>query len=290
MVIAPRFGNFVRDFTEGKAAFLKDGRYGFVNTRGEIVVAPQYDSVSGYYDGLALVSKGRQKSYIRHDGEEAFENTYGVATPFQEGRARVAVEKDGQTKWGYIDPRGELVIACQYDGAPWFYNGLAEVTLGANSFYINRDGQRLFQVPSGLNSGRFSEGLASFWTEEQTAGFLDRTGKVVIGPNDDWTIAGEFSAGLAWVLTRDESYGFINNQGDYVIPPKFRDVSDFHDGIAAAALPDGLWGYINKRGEFVIEPKFGYARELREGLGYVRLGGKWGYVDASGEFVWPPSR
>ncbi len=288
-MIEPKFRQ-IHDFSEGKAAFQRHGRTGFINTRGEAVILPQYEKGGSFEDGLALVTKDKRSTYINHDGEVAFDCPYPIATGFQEGRARVAIE-NGESKWGYIDTAGKLVIPCKYDGAPWFFGGLANVRRGDHDYFIDLEGNEVFQVPDGLNTGRFSEGLVSFWSEEdRTAGFLDRTGKIVIGPNKDWSIAGEFSGGLAWVLTKKNGFGYINKQGEYAIQAKFRDAEDFSDGLAPAALFDGLWGYVDRRGEFVIKPKFGYARKFRDGLGYVRFNGKWGYVDRMGEYVWSPSR
>lgn len=44
-------------YEEGLCSFCVDGRYGFLDITGKVVVQPQYDSVSNFFGGLSLVEK-----------------------------------------------------------------------------------------------------------------------------------------------------------------------------------------------------------------------------------------
>ncbi|MEP1096040.1 MAG: WG repeat-containing protein [Cyclobacteriaceae bacterium] len=58
--------------------------------------------------------------------------TFDIAPdPFNEGLTRVK----RNTKMGYANQRGEIVIPCKYDYARWFKNGVAEVTFDAKEYY-----------------------------------------------------------------------------------------------------------------------------------------------------------
>ena len=45
----------VWDFQEGLAQVVLNGKWGFVNEKGEEVVPPKYDDVWNFYDGFARV-------------------------------------------------------------------------------------------------------------------------------------------------------------------------------------------------------------------------------------------
>jgi hypothetical protein len=103
-------------YSEQMAAVKMNGKWGFINARGQLSVPAQYDAVYPFKDGLA------------------------------------AVQKQGQ--WGYIDRNGRLVIPVIYDTAESFSNNYARVSSGGirgtkgiirygRYFFINRKGQAL---------------------------------------------------------------------------------------------------------------------------------------------------
>lgn len=103
-------------YSEQMAAVKLNGKWGFINARGQISIAAQYDAVLPFKDGLA------------------------------------AVQKKGQ--WGFIDRNGRLAIPLIYDTADSFSNNYARVSSGGikgtkgiirhgRYFFINRKGQAL---------------------------------------------------------------------------------------------------------------------------------------------------
>ena len=81
-----------------------DGKYGFIDPTGNLVIPCKYDGVGSFSEGLA------------------------------------EVKLDG--KWGYADPTGNMVIPCKYDRADSFSEGLALVKLdGVSLFYIDKNGK-----------------------------------------------------------------------------------------------------------------------------------------------------
>lgn len=45
----------VRHFSQGHSAFQQNGKWGFINTAGEVVVEPQYEDCHDYMNGYAAV-------------------------------------------------------------------------------------------------------------------------------------------------------------------------------------------------------------------------------------------
>ena len=155
------FGSFAsaKPFSEGLAAVLKkvgdDYLWGFINTKGDLVINPMYPWTGRFNSGLAPVCVGTSKYncsigfidtkgkfvinpqyeyFDMYDSEDSWGNypQHG----FFEGLARVMVNK----KIGYIDPTGTMVIQPQFSYGGNFVNGLARVTVNGKMGFINKKG------------------------------------------------------------------------------------------------------------------------------------------------------
>ncbi len=76
------------------AAVKKDGKWGFTNRNGEIVIPCNYDDARSFSCGLAAVKKGGQWGYISYKDEFVIPAEYSYAEPFYEKRAFVQ-DNDG---------------------------------------------------------------------------------------------------------------------------------------------------------------------------------------------------
>ena len=95
-----------------------------------------FDGVSDFSEGLASVQKDGKRGYINTKGEQIIECKFDYADDFNEGFA--AVQKDG--KWGYINTKGEQAIECKFDDACYFSEGFAGVSKDGKCGYINTKG------------------------------------------------------------------------------------------------------------------------------------------------------
>ncbi len=274
LVVKPKF-EFARGFSEGLAPvnfgglafkgglspidqkfdYVAGGKWGFINTTGEVVIPAQYDGARGFDDGLATVNIGSKET-----------SKAGMAL----GGA-----------WGVIDKTGKLVIPARFNYWVAFGNGLAAVNEGGK------------QGENGLVYG-------GKW------GFIDANGTMVIKPEFDMAFGfseedlGSVNIGAKVIhrkfafkgeevsihSTRGGKWGFIDKQGKYVIEPKFENLSYFTEGLAAVKDAN-KWGYIDHTWSFVIPPKFRRAQKFSEGLAAVLLekNGKshWAYIDRTGK-------
>lgn len=88
-----------------------------------------------------LIRENGKTGFIDGCGNVVIKPIYDSALEFSEGLARV--EKDG--KYGYIDKSGKVVIDFYLDYAGFFYNGLAAAEIhgdNAEKFYIDKDNNR----------------------------------------------------------------------------------------------------------------------------------------------------
>lgn len=102
---------------------------------------PKYEIKGDINDGLALVKEGLLYGYVNAKGEIVIAAQFEEATDFAEGMAAVKVDN----KWGYIDTTGKFVIAAKYQEARSFgenqYNGMALVKTNNKWGIINKSGQ-----------------------------------------------------------------------------------------------------------------------------------------------------
>ena len=92
----------------------EDGKWGYVNKKGEMVITPKYDSYTPFSDGLALVSKSEKDGnssvlVIDKNAEVKMElklKKFELQSPFKNGLA--VVEDKDKDRIGFINLNGEF--------------------------------------------------------------------------------------------------------------------------------------------------------------------------------------
>jgi hypothetical protein len=281
---------------EGTARLFRifeNGKFGFIDRRGSVVIEPKFDEVEDFSEGFALVSFNGKKGFIDGTGKLVIvPKDFEVINGFTDGLARGNITTTSPYTKGYIDKSGGLVINTRALGACEFSEGLACVEAGKWGF-IDPSGQFVIK-PQFDEVSYFREGLATATFRDHSKasrrkqGYLDKTGKVVIKPQFD--VAQPFSDGLAAVGMMDGDdylFGFIDKAGVMVIKPQFEWTYTFHEGLAAVKV-SGKWGFVDKNGGMVIKPIFDKAEGFSEGLAAVAAGGVWGYIDKTGKYAIEP--
>jgi len=222
--------------SEGKVAISLNGKLGYADRDGNVVVQPQFEHAEPFYEDRAAVCK--------------------------------------QGRWGYINPAGKLVILLQYRGCSWFDSGVAIVKPYDQSepLLIDKDGNLVrefpmpWKVPDGSFSG-FVGGLIHMNVDddpfEDPYGFMDPEGKWVISPAyHEATNSATFENGPAIVIKRH----YIEGQSGYAkdeciltrdgkLGPRLLMGSSwnpFRHGLAASRST-GV--YINEQGKVIWKPR-----------------------------------
>jgi hypothetical protein len=285
---------------------VKDGKWGYMDKTGKIVIPLQFACTWGFSEGLAAVMVSNfptgKIGFIDTTGRIIIQPQYESILPFTEGLAAVGINLEN---WNYIDKSGKFITKLELEKAESFSDGLAMVfDKGKGCCYLDKTGKIALSFDSIGRAESFSEGLApATYIRKKTFqgwGYLDKTGKFAISPNKEFYGAYNFSEGLARVQVDGENgkWGYIDKTGKFIIKPQFDYAWDFSEGLArvnmggklpaskseyeyvskkksetsymARAFTGGKWGYIDKTGKIIIKPQFNTAENFSEGLAAVR--------------------
>jgi hypothetical protein len=274
IIIKTRFED-VGEFFEGRALVQIAGKWGYLDNAGKVVIEPRFDFANPFYDGLALVKKDKGEYFINPDGKVVIDVSGQSAGFFHEGRAMI--KKSG--KIGFIDRTGRIVIQPRFDRGAGFSEGLAGVKQEGKWGFINLPGT-LVIPPQFEDVGIFAEGLAAVELQGKY-GFIDKAGKVVIEPQ--YEFARHFAEGLAAVRSKDR-YGYIDGQGRMVIPPQFLEAYPFSEGLAWVDLGERL-GAIDRSGKVLWTMPSGLPGQFKNGLAHFQ-NQQSGYLDRTGKIIW----
>lgn len=217
----------LQPFSEGLAAVLtpvighSDGRWGFIDTRGNMVIKPGYDQVRPFAKGLA------------------------------------AAQRTG--RWGYIDTQGVWVIEPLFDQASDFGDtGTALVTRAGELLRINRSGQTHSVLPATQRavlhdpvdnaSQRWSVSIephAQLWDVQQGRIVPLPVGLSNVAPPQDGLIPAEKrlpSGAIYW--------GLMNQEGTWAMAPQVLQSDDrpWHDQGLVARQTRNRWQFVNLQG------------------------------------------
>ncbi|RTL35996.1 MAG: WG repeat-containing protein [Candidatus Melainabacteria bacterium] len=301
-------------------------KYGYINTRGEFVVEPQFINATEFVDDFAVAELPHNKA-----SEPAMAvccvNTHGHVVPIRNLRVHsqtaeglFEVGKDGEPK-GFADIEGNILVPPKYVRVSAFYQNRAVVmksrsvphpgqSYSFDLILIDNRGRELRNLGlSHLRDEYWSDGLLRVDEGERTC-YVDPDGEIVVRAPEHYS--GDFSEGLAsFMFTIDKQryhtqQGYFDKHGRVVIPPTFDSTYNFSEGLAGVKK-NNRWFFIDREGNVAITLPEDCAdvREFRHGLAGVELGaelvrdetnncyrhqgGNWGYIDRTGKVVIQPA-
>jgi len=140
--IAPNYeaaGTFAEEVAPVK---IFGKKWGYMDKDQKIRIEPVYESANMFAEGLASVESSNETQYrwgfINHEGKYIIDARFTLARTFSEGLVGVQINN---SKWGFCDRTGNLVIKAVYDDVGQFHNGLALVRQGVKESYIDAAGK-----------------------------------------------------------------------------------------------------------------------------------------------------
>lgn len=288
----------------------KNGKFGYIDRTGKIIVSPQYDKAYEFSEGLAAVMKGDKSGFIDHTGKVVIEIKFDkYPDSFHEGLAHVRLNKEPC----FIDKSGKIIFKHTFEHSYYpFSEGLTPINQNKKYGFMDKTGTIVIN-PTFSNANSFSEGFAAVKVDKKW-GYINKEGQIVIKSIFDY--CSKFSEGVALVKIGNR-YGYIDSLGNNIIESKFTSAASFTENLALVSegpistyinfatnitkLARRSKGYqlgklffINKTGNTVVDLEKLNVNEIllpgfSEGLVGVRIGGnKWGYMDKAGKLVIEP--
>jgi len=317
MAIPPSYLE-AKPFQDGVARVSSphDGRMGLIDRLGFQRLAPRFDYIESFAEGLARVNLGgwRQDGratggrwgLVAADGSVVVEPRYEAAFDCQEGR--VTVREDG--RYGFLDASGTELVAPRYAFATWHQEGLAVVALEDGDGYVDLQGE-LAMATRFQEATVFEGGVARVKVNERW-GLIDCSGAWLAEPvfermgqlkggacwavkdgrccvlhaggvlGDAWfdEIRQADESG-AWPVRLGESWGLLRADGQ-LAGMGFQSVLALKGGLARAQQ-DGRWGFMDEQGRLVVPCRFLDAWAFEEERAAVQLDEGWTFIDPSGE-------
>ena len=308
IVIAPQFDE-VSMFKEGVCVVAKNKKYGFIDHSGKMVIPLNYDDLFDFNDGAARAFTGK-KAYNEDDdessgvyylidktGKRLTDTVFSWIGWFKNGFAQVKQAVDGinsyDTKVGFINTKGKLVVPPKYDIVEDFSDGLAlaglressnepssSATAPFNFGYIDQEGIEVIPLQykyalsfkdgkAIIGTGRLTiAGVRAYSTNgkdyiienhERYPKFalIDKTGRALL--NYDW---GKLEAiGQDLYIAQRSKYlgdGVINLTGDTIIPFVYTNLRYAGNGVLIASDGRGresVTTVLNLKNEVLIKTK-----------------------------------
>jgi hypothetical protein len=231
---------------EGLCAVLLNGKLGFIDAQGKVVInfqfhVPSDEAMPRFQNGVCMIyvdsgHGGFEAIFIDKKGNRLFPGKiFTKAYAFVNDVALVMVHNPVKytDNWQFIDIKGRPL------------SPLLDLRQGS--------------IPMGFSSQDlpFHDGLLPFsGSLGDKFGFLNSAGKWVIAPR--YSGVHPFHEGIAWVYDDDaKHWGGIDTKGNTVIPFVYQnEPGDFSDGMAAVTDRFGRMGYIDKSNNLLIPCKY----------------------------------
>ncbi|HUM96847.1 MAG TPA: WG repeat-containing protein [Chitinophagaceae bacterium] len=227
-------------FTEGLGRVKHNGKYGFVDKTGKLVIPAKYDAAEAFSQEIAAVFLNGKAFFINKKGIDVFKKTFKTISSFSYGVAMCAGE-DG--KRGFIDIKGKVIVPFILEAAFPFQDKLTAVRFNGEKIWkaINTKGEVVFTFSDKVKSvmGGFSDGMAMVYVDGPTG--------------------------------YNVHYDFVNEKGEFVCDVPYVSAKPFQNGRAIIAYENKnrksgdlqffKYGLIKKGGREIVSAQYACLEE-----------------------------
>lgn len=159
--------------TEGYWAIKKNGQWGMLNHRFQLVIANRYDSIRGFHQGLAAVQLGGKWGFINTKEQIVIQPNLDFVEDFDGSHA--IVSRDG--RFGLLSSEGKYVLDVVYDSLLRINGDMIHAVLDNKSGIFDSTGQQVLPVSF---SKLFYNESGIIVKRREKFGVVDSSGKYVI--------------------------------------------------------------------------------------------------------------
>ena len=184
----------VSAFSNGKAAFREssDGRYGYIDSNGNVVIQPAFAHAGSFMDHRAVASVwgGGREIYglIDENGKFIILPQYDEILMLGEDRVALGIPRDPNIpfaglKYALADTDGNLITDFVFLSISPFNKGTASASDDISTYFINTLGKRVENLPvlEGAGQMEILDGLVHV-NIDQRAYYLNKQGQTIYRP------------------------------------------------------------------------------------------------------------
>lgn len=301
--VRPRYGT-IPEFSEGRAAVVDSGGFHVIDESGKVLTSKPYSYIGTYKEGRVIYADTDEQGkylygYLDEQGKEIIPLSYDSAKDFKDGKAVVQIS---DSEFALINRSGTIIQTYPYAFVGDIGEGLLAFQEKSNSRYGFIDEAGYVVIESKYTGAQpFQEGRAVVNTAENyksAFGLIDRNGRFIIEPvyNDILPLGeGRLAVGKAI----DEKQPFIGSRyavadtnGLFLTDFIYYDVGDYEGGLAS--VDDGRnTFFIGKNGKAAAD------LPIVHGNGIVRIVGnlieanvdnRLSYRNKFGDVIWQQNR
>ncbi|WP_214626563.1 WG repeat-containing protein [Paenibacillus agaridevorans] len=223
-----QFDGFARFTKDGIAVVRSQGKFGAINSNGDICIPIKYNRMDPYSEGLSLVEINRKCGYLNKEGDVVISAQWANAQMFFDG---IAVVINDSFKSGCIDVNGNVRVPLKYKHIGNMRSNRALFQRGKTYGFLDSDGNEI--IPNKYkNVDEFSDGLAPV-IEKDRWGYINLNGDYVIEPKFDFAL--RFFKGFARVTYKGRQ-GLLNTNGDLITFKQFQYMDYPSEGLVLVGL------------------------------------------------------
>lgn len=263
IIIKPQFTSGL-DFNRNTSLIQQDSLWGFIDKTGQILIKPQYLEVCGFSEGLAAVKQNDKWGFIDTSGNFVIPAKYSDAWPFSDSLALVELDD----KWGFIDKTGKTVIDFTFKGG--YYNENVSFELLIN------DTTRVYY---------YAEIGMTFIPEGAKFAYKDFNNVPIFKKDYEWL---ELSVQYGFYGDY-KAFGYIDKKEPNSI--HFSDIEcvDVFSGNLALIFINGKWGFIDKTGKQFLSPTYSKCSRFIENFAIVEKNNGIGFINRFGDIAVQPN-
>lgn len=239
-----------------------DGKWGYVDSLGNVVVECKYKSAKTFFRKNAMVTNEDDLyGFVNEQGKEIVPCKYLDARNFS--IALYAAVKDQNGKWGYVNKDGVQTVNCEYADCLDFSNDeSAAVENDEGKWgYIKNNGKFIIDCQYAKASKFSGNNMAAVQKENGKWIYINRSGSQVIGEEFDYAdsftdvkiaIVGKYTDGKL-------SYAIIDEKGKYLVEYGVYDMLVAYDsGEIYGYSKDGKYTLLGTEGTVIAEDIIGF--------------------------------
>ncbi|MEG0295263.1 MAG: WG repeat-containing protein [Clostridium sp.] len=238
---------YVSQYGDGSMVFseLSGGPYGYINSKGEVIIKPIYKEAEGFKDKVAVVSVSENYNgpygLIDLTGKYIYQPIYSDIKILGEGMNALGMSL-GEDKnisrsiYAIADTVGNKLTDFKYLVVGDYSDGITYASDNTSTFFINKLGNVVKNLPKVNGSGELLiKGNIIYANIDYSPYYLDKSGKVIYKPNDVIILDKEYSVkkvkykpNINYLIYNPEVNGVIDKKVEGEINNKLKEISYFN--------------------------------------------------------------